>query len=148
VPRYPFDSHYIPYPPAAQQSSNLAIPNTTPPQQPTSPTASRRKKPPPTGVQATAILFGRGARHYRDDDDAKGLVVAMRREVAVEWAREFGDAGERILESGSADRGVVEGEAKVDFVVKRVDKPRENDETDASLGLAAKKGSGRGGGRL
>jgi hypothetical protein len=103
-------------------------------------------------VQATAILFGRGARHYRDDDDAVGLVQVMRREVAVEWAREFGgevpepkgqggDVDDREGEEGD------EGEAKS---VKRVGAPRETGETDASLGLAARngKGPGRGGGRL
>jgi hypothetical protein len=41
-------------------------------------------------MKATAILFGRGQRHYRDDDDAVGLVELMRHEVAAEWTRTFG----------------------------------------------------------
>lgn len=46
-------------------------------------------------MKATAILFGRGQRHYRDDDDAAGLVELMRQMVADEWRREFGGSLEQ-----------------------------------------------------
>lgn len=46
-------------------------------------------------MKATAILFGRGQRHYRDDDDAVGLVELMRRMVVEEWRRDFGERSEQ-----------------------------------------------------
>lgn len=46
----------------------------------------------PEGMEATKILFGRGQRHYRDDEEAEGLVRVMRERVALEWDQEFGRA--------------------------------------------------------
>lgn len=51
-------------------------------------------------MKATAILFGRGQRHYRDDDDAVGLVEVMRRRVAEEWRAEFGH-GAQVTSAGA-----------------------------------------------
>ncbi|RMZ78927.1 hypothetical protein DV737_g3687, partial [Chaetothyriales sp. CBS 132003] len=42
--------------------------------------------------EATKILFGRGQRHYRDEEDSERLVDVIRRCVKVEWEREFGSA--------------------------------------------------------
>ena len=44
----------------------------------------------PEGMEATKILFGRGQRHYRDDEDAEDLVKVMRENVRNEWEKEFG----------------------------------------------------------
>ena len=41
-------------------------------------------------MEATRILFGRGQRHYRDEEESEELVEVMRRCVRVEWEREFG----------------------------------------------------------
>ena len=48
----------------------------------------------PEGMEATKILFGRGQRHYRDDEDAEGLVRVMREAIREEWEREFGGVKE------------------------------------------------------
>ena len=48
----------------------------------------------PKGMKATAILFGRGQRHYRDDEEAEDLVKVMRGCVKEEWEREFGGEGD------------------------------------------------------
>ena len=80
IPRYPFD--YTPPTTLHQQ------------------TVRRKKsggdwKTPrsvPEGMEATKILFGRGQRHYRDDQDAEELVKVMRGCVRVQWEREFGKA--------------------------------------------------------
>ena len=54
-------------------------------------------------MEATKILFGRGQRHYRDDEDAEELVKVMRGCVRVQWEREFGSQDEQ--NSGKGDTG-------------------------------------------
>jgi len=61
---------------------------------PTYPSKGKRKYDPaqiPQGFQATTILFGRGYRHYVDEDEPVEMVVEMRRRVAEEWKRAFGE---------------------------------------------------------
>ena len=87
IPRYPFD--YTPPKVTLHQASERK--------------ASRRKsggdwktpKGVPEGMEATKILFGRGQRHYRDDEDAEDLVKVMRDQVRLEWEKEFGKAEEQ-----------------------------------------------------
>lgn len=55
---------------------------------------ARKKAELPEGLEATRILFGRGQRHYRDEEDAEVLIRMMRERVRVEWEREFGDSGD------------------------------------------------------
>ena len=85
IPRYPFESSYTPY--------TKDTPNTE----------ERVRKPPPQGIQATAILFGRGQRHYRDDEDAEGLVREMRGRIAEEWRREFGGERSELSKDGAGE---------------------------------------------
>ena len=61
----------------------------------------------PKGMKATAILFGRGQRHYRDDDEAEDLVRVIRGCVKEEWEREFGREGDGVGvgEVGGEGRG-------------------------------------------
>lgn len=60
-------------------------------------------------MKATAILFGRGQRHYRDDDDAVGLVELMRQMVAEEWRRDFGESMEQQQQRGPTGAELVDG---------------------------------------
>jgi diadenosine tetraphosphate (Ap4A) HIT family hydrolase len=74
IPRYPFD--YTPPNSKLQQEAETR--------------KGGWKRKVPEGIAATKILFGRGMRHYRDDEDAEELVRVMRERVKVEWEREFG----------------------------------------------------------
>lgn len=92
IPRYPFD--YTPPKTTLHQASGKK---------------SRRKsggdwKTPrgvPEGMEATKILFGRGQRHYRDDEDAEELVKVIRDKVRVEWEKEFGYGEEEDSRAGN-----------------------------------------------
>ncbi len=101
IPRYPFD--YSPPKLTLHQASEKK---------------ARRKsggdwrtpKGVPEGMEATKILFGRGQRHYRDDEDAEELVKTMREKVKIEWKKEFGsqqvqDAGKMDVDYGKEKEG-------------------------------------------
>ncbi|RMZ80357.1 hypothetical protein DV738_g2853, partial [Chaetothyriales sp. CBS 135597] len=86
VPRYPFDYAVVePHPLVLGLSdggrrsvNNRSSGGDVPP------------PPIPTGMEATKILFGRGQRHYRDEEESERLVDVIRRCVRIEWEREFG----------------------------------------------------------
>lgn len=86
IPRYPFD--YTPPKQKLQQASERKA---------RSKSGGDWKTPRgmPEGMEATKILFGRGQRHYRDDEDADDLVKVMREKVRNEWEKEFGKRAEQ-----------------------------------------------------
>lgn len=116
VPRYPFDyaPPPLPLPSREDQQGDVGQQTQTPPGDP------RRKYTPipaPEGFEATRVMFGRGQRHYRDDEDAEALVAVMRERVREEWERSFPE--HRLEVTAKQGRGEGEAKAKEREVVQR-----------------------------
>ena len=65
-----------------------------------SPSAPKRK------IKISDLMSSRGRRDDLDDEEAEQLVRVMRRRVAEEWGREFGDGdGGDVVHGGARENG-------------------------------------------
>jgi diadenosine tetraphosphate (Ap4A) HIT family hydrolase len=92
VPRYPFD--YVPSPLPTESGGGDG-------------SGTGRRYPPneqPEGLEATRILFGRGQRHYRDEEESEALVKVIRERVREEWTRTFPGDQQLVYDKGELER--------------------------------------------